>query len=72
MALTELPWTEPVAFVLGAEGPGLTPETAAAATLTVRIDMANDVDSLNVASAAAIAFHHAATMRKTPPLRLRA
>ena len=46
-----------VAILLGAEGPGLTEATQRAATHRMGIAMANDVDSLNVASAAAIAFH---------------
>jgi tRNA G18 (ribose-2'-O)-methylase SpoU len=45
------------ALLLGAEGPGLTPEALAAADLRVRIPMAPGVDSLNVATAAAVAFH---------------
>ncbi len=47
-----------VALVVGAEGPGLTDSTLAAATHRVAIDMAAGVDSLNVATAAAIALHH--------------
>jgi tRNA G18 (ribose-2'-O)-methylase SpoU len=46
------------ALLLGAEGPGLTAEAMAAADTLVRIPMAGDVDSLNVATAAAIAFAH--------------
>jgi len=46
-----------VAVVLGAEGPGLTESTRAAADVVVHIPMADDVDSLNVATAAALAFH---------------
>ncbi|KOX22619.1 rRNA methyltransferase [Saccharothrix sp. NRRL B-16348] len=46
-----------VAVLLGSEGPGLTEETIAAADLAVRIPMAEGVDSLNVATAAAIAFY---------------
>jgi tRNA G18 (ribose-2'-O)-methylase SpoU len=45
------------ALLLGAEGPGLTPEALAAADVRVRIPMAAGVDSLNVATAAAVAFH---------------
>jgi tRNA G18 (ribose-2'-O)-methylase SpoU len=45
------------AFVLGAEGPGLRDEVVASADRRVRIPMAPGVDSLNVAVAAAIAFH---------------
>ena len=46
-----------VALLLGAEGPGLSPEALDAADLRVRIPMAAGVDSLNVATAAAVAFH---------------
>lgn len=45
------------ALLLGAEGPGLTDAALAAADLQVRIPMATGVDSLNVATAAAVAFH---------------
>ncbi len=45
-----------VALLLGAEGPGLSDEALAAADLRVRIPMAPGVDSLNVATAAAVAF----------------
>jgi tRNA G18 (ribose-2'-O)-methylase SpoU len=48
---------EKVAIVLGAEGPGLADETLAMADVCVRIPMADGVDSVNVATAAAIAFH---------------
>jgi len=48
------------ALLLGAEGPGLSAAALAAADLRVRIPMASGVDSLNVATAAAVAFHAAA------------
>jgi tRNA G18 (ribose-2'-O)-methylase SpoU len=48
---------EKVALLLGSEGPGLTDEAIDAADLAVRIPMASGVDSLNVATAAAVAFH---------------
>lgn len=48
---------ERVVLVLGAEGPGLTPATLAAADRRLRIPMAGRVDSINVGSAAAIAFY---------------
>lgn len=48
---------EKVAVLLGAEGPGLTAEAMNAATIRAKISMSNDVDSLNVANAAAIAFY---------------
>lgn len=47
-----------VAIVVGAEGPGLTVEALSTARRHVRIPMAGGVDSLNVATAAAIALHH--------------
>lgn len=50
-------------LVVGAEGPGLCSATLAAADLRVRIAMAPEVDSLNVATAAAVALHHLAAPR---------
>jgi tRNA G18 (ribose-2'-O)-methylase SpoU len=47
----------PAAIVVGAEGPGLRPETIAAASHRAAIRMAAGVDSLNVSVAAAIAMH---------------
>jgi tRNA G18 (ribose-2'-O)-methylase SpoU len=47
----------PVALMVGAEGPGLSPVALAAADHRVRIPMAATVDSVNVATAAAIALH---------------
>jgi tRNA G18 (ribose-2'-O)-methylase SpoU len=44
------------ALLLGAEGPGLTAGAIAQADQRVRIPMAGGVDSLNVATAAAVAF----------------
>jgi tRNA G18 (ribose-2'-O)-methylase SpoU len=49
-----------VAFLVGAEGPGLTPDALRLADRRVRIPIAAGVDSLNVATAAAIAFHRLA------------
>jgi tRNA G18 (ribose-2'-O)-methylase SpoU len=53
----------PVAILVGAEGPGLSDAAMAAADALVRIPLAGGVDSLNVATAAAIALH-----RLGPPL----
>jgi tRNA G18 (ribose-2'-O)-methylase SpoU len=47
------------ALLLGAEGPGLSSAALAAADVRVRIPMAAGVDSLNVATAAAVAFYAA-------------
>lgn len=48
----------PVAIMLGAEGSGLSAQALDLADVRARIPMARDVDSINVAHAAAIAFHH--------------
>lgn len=56
-----------VALLLGAEGPGLTAEAVAAADQRVRIPIAAGVDSLNVATAAAVAFHAVAAGSEPPP-----
>jgi tRNA G18 (ribose-2'-O)-methylase SpoU len=48
---------ERLALLFGAEGPGLSAEALAAADVRFRIPMAPGVDSLNVATAAAVAFH---------------
>lgn len=45
-------------LLVGAEGPGLSAAALAAAGRRVRVAMASGVDSLNVATAAAIALHH--------------
>ena len=49
---------ERVAWLLGAEGAGLTGEALARADLRVKIPMLDGVDSLNVGTAAAIAFRY--------------
>lgn len=65
MALTDksIPLDDPVlksvdrlALVMGTEGDGLPQETISDADYVVRIPMKNNVDSLNVAAAAAVAF----------------
>ena len=45
-----------LAIIMGTEGDGLPTETIAKATHVVRIPMSHNVDSLNVAAAAAVAF----------------
>lgn len=60
-------WTldvpERLAIVLGAEGPGLARRTLGTTTRQVRLPIRDDVDSLNVAAAAAVTF--AVTDRRT-------
>src|SRR5438270_393860 len=48
--------SEPIAVLLGSEADGLTEAALGAATRRARIPMTSDVDSLNVAAAAAIAL----------------
>jgi len=48
-----------IAIVLGAEGPGLRPAVANACAKLARIQIATDMESLNVSNAAAIAFYEA-------------
>ena len=49
---------ERIAWLLGAEGPGLTAEAMSRADVRVRIPIDPEVDSLNVGTAAAIAFRY--------------
>jgi tRNA G18 (ribose-2'-O)-methylase SpoU len=58
-----------VAVLLGAEGNGLSDAALAAADMRVRIPMSDGVDSLNVGSAAAIAFHAVSRRPGTAPGR---
>ena len=57
VAIDTVAWAERAAVMVGAEGPGLSAASLAAADQRVRIPMAPGVDSLNIATAAAIAFH---------------
>ncbi len=50
------PWKK-VAFLVGAEGPGLTEHAMRATDVRARIPMAPGTDSLNLATSAAIAFY---------------
>lgn len=53
-----------VAVVVGAEGPGLDADTIEACQRVVSIPMTPGVDSLNVATAAAVALHHLSPRRR--------
>jgi tRNA G18 (ribose-2'-O)-methylase SpoU len=50
-----------VAMLVGAEGPGLTERAMRASDVRVRIPMSRGTDSLNVATAAALAFYERAS-----------
>lgn len=56
---------QPVAVVLGSEGPGLSEPTLAACSQRVRIPMSDRVDSLNVGSAASVAFYAITQARRS-------
>lgn len=58
------------AVLLGAEGPGLTAAARSAADACVRIPMAPGVDSLNVATAAAVTFAHLTADARSTPQRV--
>lgn len=60
--LTDEAWRPRQALLVGAEGSGLSAGALAAADRQVRIALSPGVDSLNVATSAAIALHHL-----TPP-----
>ena len=51
-----------VALMVGAEGPGLTESAMRASEMRVRIPMSRGTDSLNVATAAALAFYERARL----------
>jgi RNA methyltransferase, TrmH family len=50
-------YNDPVLIVMGGEGPGLSPGAAASCTNLVKIPMAGDLDSLNLAIATALMLY---------------
>lgn len=66
VAIDALPAAAPSALLVGSEADGLTPGALAAADVAVRIPIAPQVDSLNVATAAAIALHRLAAPALAP------
>ncbi|WP_288816630.1 RNA methyltransferase [Gordonia hongkongensis] len=60
VTLAEAVTAEKVGFLVGAEGPGLTASAMAATDVKARIPMSRGTDSLNVATAAAVAFYERA------------
>ena len=63
--LTQAEFRGDCCIVFGSEGNGLSPEVLAACDEAVAVPMANGVDSLNVAAAAAVFLYEAARQRKT-------
>jgi len=66
LALDTLPAAEANAILVGSEAEGLSAAALAAAHVAVRIPICPDVDSLNVATAAAIALHRIAPPPTAP------
>ncbi len=54
LSLFDVDLAQPIAWLFGAEGSGVSPSLAARATLRVRIPMPGPAESLNVAAAAAV------------------
>jgi len=66
------PLPDRIALLIGAEGDGLRPATLAAADVTVRIPMVLGVDSLNLATACAVALDRLGGARERPETPSRA
>ncbi len=62
---TEIDWKTPRALIVGPESTGLNPEEVSMASEAIRIPMHGEVESLNVAVAAAIVLYEAARQRAT-------
>jgi RNA methyltransferase, TrmH family len=60
---TDHNWKKPALIILGNEGAGLSSETLLLASERVRVPQANNVESLNVAAAAAVLLYEAARQR---------
>lgn len=60
---TDIDWKIPRALIMGPESSGLTPEEVSAAGEGVKIPMLGEIESLNVAVAAAILLYEAARQR---------
>lgn len=61
--ITDIDFSRDCCIVLGSEGEGISEKVLAACTESVAIPMANEVDSLNVGSAAAVFLYEAARRR---------
>jgi TrmH family RNA methyltransferase len=60
---TEIDMTAPVAFILGREASGVSNEVLIESDGLIHIPMADGVESLNVAAAAAVLLYEAARQR---------
>ena len=62
----EINWRDPVALLIGNEGGGLPEEIERSADALLRIPLAEPVESLNAAAAAAVLLYEAARQRRAP------
>jgi TrmH family RNA methyltransferase len=62
----EINWKDPVALLIGNEGGGLPEEIEGSADALLRIPVAEPVESLNAAAAAAVLLYEAARQRRAP------
>jgi TrmH family RNA methyltransferase len=70
LAPWEVDWCQPIALLVGNEGAGLPEEIERSADARIHIPMANGVESLNAAAAAAVVFYEAARQRNSIPRQL--
>jgi RNA methyltransferase, TrmH family len=70
LAPWEIDWCQPIALLVGNEGAGLPDEIERSADARIRIPMANGLESLNAAAAAAVVFYEAARQRNSSGPRL--
>jgi TrmH family RNA methyltransferase len=64
MDYTDYDWRQPTLLLLGNEGRGVDPEIMAQCDALLRIPMAPQVESLNVATAGAVMLFEAARQRR--------
>ena len=62
--LTRINWTGNNILLFGSEGFGIKKHTSKYSDFSVKIDINNNIDSLNISNSAAIAFHHINQQKK--------
>ena len=61
---TEVKWEGKNVLLFGSEGFGMRKHTEKYADFFVKIDMSNEIESLNISNSAAIVFHHLSYLKK--------
>ncbi|MCB0006030.1 MAG: RNA methyltransferase [Anaerolineales bacterium] len=67
LSYDELDWRQPAALIIGGEADGASEAARARATGRIKIEMANEVESLNAAMACSIILFEAARQRRRRP-----